>query len=155
MKLIPLTKGMFAKVDDADFDKVNCCKWGAQRGKRTWYAQRNSQIYKLYLMHRLILEITDSSISVDHINGDGTDNQRSNLRIVTNTQNQHNARKRLGCTSVYKGVSSAIANGYQWSAKIRIEKRLDHIGYFANEADAAQAYNNRAFLQFGEYARLN
>ena len=91
---------------------------------------------------------------VDHWNGDGLDNRRRNLRAATPSQNQHNRRKRLGCSSRFKGVHWHKRHG-KWAAKIRIDGRQLHLGYFPVERDAAAAYNLAANQEFGEFALTN
>jgi len=97
MKLIKLTRGLLAKVDDIDFEKLNQYNWCADKPKRryVWYARRKSS-KKHILMHRVILGLTDAKILVDHINMDGLDNRRCNLRIVSRSQSQKNTRPQRG-----------------------------------------------------------
>lgn len=103
-------------------------------------------------MHRLILSAGEGDI-VDHINGDGLDNRRSNLRIVTTQQNAFN-QKHHGGSSRHKGVSYRSDTG-TWRAYITMDGVRRYLGNFASEDDAALAYNNEAARLFGEYAKLN
>jgi hypothetical protein len=105
-------------------------------------------------MHRQLLGLTDPSEQVDHRNHDGLDNRRENLRPCTNQQNQHNQRKRAGCTSRYKGVHWDFRNG-SWRAAIKAEGRTIHLGRFQDEDDAARAYDDAARRLFGEFALTN
>jgi len=104
-------------------------------------------------MHRLLLG-TLPGLEPDHINGDGCDNRRCNLRFCTHSQNIMNKRKRLGCSSIYKGVSWRKARR-KWAAYIRVDGRLKHLGYFGDESEAARAYDKEARKHFKEFAKPN
>lgn len=96
-----------------------------------------------------------SNLFVDHINGDGLDNRKENLRSCTNTENQRNQKKVRGI-SKYKGVSLL---GGKWRASIRYKegraRRRIRIGPFDSEICAAMAYDNAAIKYHGEFASLN
>lgn len=176
MKLIKLTQGKFAQVDDSDYDFLNQWKWYAQKSDRdsTFYAKRNKQIgkkRKTECMHRLILGIEDSKILGDHKDGNGLNNQRSNLRIVNKYQNARNRTSVKNSSSKYLGVTfhknrrvkyitkdgtikeSISKEG--WNAIIRIDGKNKHLGSFKNETEAAIVYNKVASKLFGEFANLN
>lgn len=120
-------------------------------GGRTSYAQsRAARIAGVTLLHKAIFP----NVMVDHVNGHGMDNRRENLRPVTQTQNNANSRKRNDTSSAYKGVCWKY-DKRKWKAYIFADGRQRHIGYFANEADAARAYDMAAIRTFGEYARPN
>jgi hypothetical protein len=105
-------------------------------------------------LHRLLLN-APPELQVDHINGDGLDNRRSNLRLATGSQNQGNSRKRRdGVTSQYRGVSWNKRAG-KWQALLRREGKLQYLGYFSDEEAAARAYDAAALEQWGSFARLN
>lgn len=147
------TRGFVAIVDIDDYELVSQYKWCAQKNYRTFYAQRNVKLdsgYTTQYMHTLITGFPH----VDHINGNGLDNRKENLRETNNTLNRANSRKRLGCTSKYKGVNWYAATG-KWRAQININHRAIHLGYFFNEEDAAKAYDRKALELFGEHAKLN
>src|SRR3990167_622 len=123
MRLIPLTQGKFALVDDEDFEFINQFRWSAEknRGKKTWYARTNSKTAKgkretCLRMHRLILKLEkgDKKI-VDHRDGNGLNNQRTNLRLASTFQSMANRGIRKDSKSGFKGVS-LIANG-KWQAE--------------------------------------
>lgn len=141
-KKITLTQGKVAIVDDDDFDWLNQFKWFAKKECGIWYACRNGsrkiEPRPYYRMHRYILSAKDEDV-IDHINGNGLDNRKCNIRIVTpreNSQNRHHSR-----TSKYPGVCwHYIAN--RWLAQIRIKDKMKFLGYFENELDAAKAYKN-------------
>jgi hypothetical protein len=90
----------------------------------------------------------------DHINHNGLDNRRANLRLCTPQQNSFNQRPRRNSTSIYKGVSwnSEVR---KWKAEIKHNGRTISIGYFEKEQDAAIAYDDYAAELFGEFAWLN
>lgn len=153
MKKIPLSRGKAALVDDADYDWLNQWKWTYCARKNTGYAYRNvyanSQYVERIYMHRAILMPLED-METDHINGDGLDNRRSNLRSCTHTQNVGNSRKQEGMTSQYKGVCWDRSYGY-WMGQIGGK----HLGSFESEEEAAIAYNQAARKRYGAYARLN
>lgn len=158
MKLIQLSKGQVASVDDGDFEELSKYNWYAMwcRNSKKFYAARNTSTSKKHtiLMHRQILELTDSRVQVDHTDGSGLNNQRYNLRIVTNQQNQFNQKRQLNSSSKYKGVTWR-EDMNKWVARIKINKRTKHLGCFIREIDAAITYNKAAKEFFGEFALLN
>lgn len=154
MKQIVLTQGKFSLIDDEDFERINKYKWYAAKGNNTFYAQRyDHEEGKLIKMHRYILNINGKNV-VDHINGNGLDNQKSNIRICTNAQNSANRRVSKNSYSKYLGVCFEFNRG-KWRARITTDKIKKHIGYFKTEENAATAYNIYAEKYHGEYANLN
>lgn len=113
---------------------------------------------KTYLAHRMAyLYMTGESPPelIDHVNGVKSDNRWANLRAVTHQQNCRNQHKlRENKTSSYKGVSWDADRGL-WYAYITHNKKMNNLGRFTKEANAAQAYNFAAYKLFGEYARVN
>lgn len=157
MKTIQLTNGQTAIVDDEDFAALSRFNWFAKRDKHTWYAARTSSRLdgprKTLRMHREILGTRDPAALVDHKDGDGLNNVRSNLRIATPLQNARNVlrstrMKRGAC----KGVQD-VPSGFV--ARIRINKRLVYLGTFSTEQLASAAYNSAALRHFGEFAAVN
>ncbi len=156
MKEIPLTKGYVALVDDEDFDLVSRFTWHAREDHRTVYAgTRMPKDGRLVFMrmHRLILN-APSDMQVDHINHNGLDNTRANLRVCTHAQNQHNLSFKSNNSSGYKGVDWK-KDKRKWRAKISLGGNPKHIGYFACPIEAAQAYDRKALELFGDFAALN
>lgn len=159
MKLIPLTQGKFAKVDDADFDWLNKWKWCAIKNAcGNWYAARSTPRdpvtykQKFITMHRQIMGFPVGQ--VDHWDCDGLNNQRDNLRRANQTQQNHNRRKYHGKTSQYKGVTWRKNRGF-WIASIRVDGVFVYLGSSHIEIEAARMYDAAAKKYFGEFARLN
>jgi len=165
MKEIKLTRNMVALVDDEDFDFLNQWKWQAGKSKEsvTYYASRTERGNELQKpvsikMHRLIMKTPDN-MEVDHIDHNGLNNQKSNLRNCTHSQNHMN--KRPHGRSKYLGVSWA-SDRNKWI--VYIQRRVKGSPYeriqlyreqFDSEIDAALAYNKKASELFGEFAHLN
>lgn len=156
MKKIPLTKGLVALVDDEDFEFLSSHAWfAALNGHGGYYAARNAKTdrgWRLLRMHRVLL-CAQSGECVDHINGDGLDNRRHNLRLATKAQNSANMRNTKGGTSRFKGVSAN--HGGKWRAQIRVPGRKIWLGLHETEMRAAMAYDEAAKRLHGEFACLN
>lgn len=157
MKEIELTKGKIALVDDADFEWLNQWSWGATRARtgRTHYAQRTvfvNERPKTVIMHRLIMN-AEKGTEVDHIDRNGLNNQRLNLRLATRSQNMANQRKQEG-SSIFKGVTWTD-KGRCWVSRIRYLGHLYTLGRFKLEIDAARAYDGKARELFGEHCAVN
>ena len=143
MKEIKLTQGKIALVDDEDFEKISSRKWTLMKSKKTSYGYRKSprvkgQKRKTILMHHEILGCPPSGLMYDHKDGNGLNNQRENLRFVTNRQNSQNHRN-VSETSKYPGVSWHKYAG-KWRTSIRIGGKRKEIGHFKNELEAFRAY---------------
>lgn len=157
MKEIILTRELVALVDDGDYDFISQWKWYAHKTKNTFYAARS--FYKdskqwLVFMHRHLLKPNKETL-VDHIDGDGLNNQRVNLRLATHSQNISN--QRLGnknTSSIYKGVSWMKIKKV-WVAQIASNGKRYYLGQHRIEVDAAKAYNKMAIELHGEFANLN
>ena len=155
-KRIYLTQGKFTIVDDEDFQRLSRFKWHAQVRPYTSYAVREfSTGYgrrrrKLIPLHRFILDAPDG-IQVDHINGNGLDNRRVNLRLCTAQQNCANNR-RVYSKSGYKGV---YWNQCVWQARLNHNGKLLYFGSYKSPIDAARAYDKAATEIFGSFARTN
>jgi hypothetical protein len=150
MKIIPLTKGKAAFVDNKDFELVSSHKWKAVKRGYTYYAESTSAGPS---MHRLIMDAKRGQL-IDHKNGNGLDNRRRNLRFATQAQNVQNGRAHRDSTSKYRGVCWDLGRR-KWSAQICFNHKKTKIGFFDNEIEAAKAYDLKAKELFGEFARLN
>lgn len=159
---IPLTRGKVARVDPADYEYLSQFNWQAIRpwkkkaGTEVWYARRavGPRSAGKVMMH---LEIAGASrgVTVDHRDGDGLNNCRSNLRVATPAQQNANfVHKRAGTTSRFKGVSWYKAYG-RWRAQIQVDGRNRALGYFDDEEEAARAYDAAAKEAFKDFASTN
>lgn len=152
MKLIPLTQGKFAKVDDADFEWLGLFNWTARRHDNLWYAITNvlgeGGTRKTGVgMHKLILTQVKR---IDHRDGDGLNNQRGNLRAATGSQNIINSRKSKRNTSGFRGVCK-FKDRRGWVA----QAAGNYLGVFETAERAAKVYDAFVANKFGEFARLN
>jgi len=155
MREISLTQGKVTLVDDEDHQWLNRWKWYAHNSHGHWYAEsRVNFTRQILLMHRLILGAKHGE-DCDHINGDGLDNRRANLRICTPSQNAaNNCVRCTPKTSKFKGVSWETRKR-RWRACIQADDKQVHLGYFSDELRAAEAYDCAARKSFGIYAQLN
>ncbi len=153
MKEIPLTQGYVALVDDEDYAYLSQFKWNAKKSPRSIYAKRKINNRDVTL-HRFILGISDPSIKIDHWDGDGLNNQRHNLRVANDQQNQRNRRLNLNSTSGFKGVTWR-KDLKKWNAALEIKTKRLHLGYFDCPLEAACAYDMAAIKHFGEFAHCN
>jgi len=156
MKQIPLTQGKFALVDDEDFERVNQFKWQAHCERSIWYTLRSlprREGKRLVMrLHRLILN-APPNMQVDHINGNGLDNRKENLRLCTHSQNNWNRIKKRG-SSKFKGVHWHKV-GKQWSSQICYNRKKIYLGLFQDPATAAKVYDDAAKKYFGVFAKTN
>jgi len=165
--IIQLSQGKHTVVDEIDSD-LAIVKWctvkKGSESNRLWYATRherneNNKRINVFI-HRLILErIIKRKLTqyeeTDHINHDGLDNRRCNIRIATTSENHRNTRKpSIQKTSKYRGVSLCKTSN-KWRALIYIQRKKISIGNFINEIDAAIAYDNAARKIHGEYCSTN
>lgn len=155
---IPLTKGFSAIVDEEDYHWLSEWKWQAMVSNKKVYALRSNIVDGRNvgcLMHRAIMGLTDRAIQVDHENGNGLDNRRSNLRIATVAENNQNVSKCRG-GSRYLGVCFDKGNPSKpWKAYVSLNKKKTHVGYFVTEVEAAQARDAAAVQHHGVFASLN
>ena len=157
---VPLTQGLYAKVDPADYHELARHKWHATRARHTWYAQRkvwdaDARKEVTIKMHRVILPVPVGHV-VDHINRNGLDNCRANLRPATRAQNACN-RLRAGRKSKYskhRGVTWHKGM-QQWFARIGVQGKTLPLGYYDDADEAARAYDAAARMHHGEFAVLN
>jgi len=152
MRTISLTQGRVALVDDEDYERLLKFKW--------YYSRKDNGVRcgGSTLMSHEVLQIDKGM--VDHKEGNGLDNQKSNLRSCTYSQNNRNRKKtKKKTSSKYKGVHFENRNK-KWCAQIRFlgvlgQSVCSHLGYFLIEELAAEAYDEAARYQSGEFATLN
>ncbi len=154
VKEIQLTQRKVTIVDDDDFYRVRGYRWCVDsKGYAVSYVDK-----KNVRLHRFILGVKDPKILIDHINGDGLDNRKANLRVATASQNHANAGKRKHNTSGFKGVHFTKRRAHlsaPWAAYLGALKKTRFLGYFETAILAAQAYDIAANSYYGEFARLN
>jgi len=145
---------MVAVVDRQDKERVLSKIWHGQSSGYSTYAI-SSSCGELIGMHRFVLGITSDAPMVDHRNGDGLDNRRSNLRLCTASQNMMNRRKLdASASSKFKGVWLDAKSG-KWVAQIGRDGDRIRLGTFDDEIRAALQYDRAARLMFGSFARTN
>jgi hypothetical protein len=151
-KVISLTQGKVALVDDDVFPILNQYKWHFSQGYASRMTRHNGKRLVIKMHHEILPARTD--IDVDHVNGNTLDNRRANLRYATRSQNNANRHARSKGTSPYKGVCWRPIPK-RWKAYIKKDRRQIHLGYFSTQEAAARAYNDAALRLFGAFARLN
>lgn len=149
---IPLTQGKYAIVDDADYPLVSQFRWCAlkRRHGRYYYAVRGNN-GQYTPMHRLIVDAHDGE-DVDHINGDGLDNRRCNLRKCTQAENSWNSRVNSRNTTGFRGV---CPDAGKFKAYISCNGKRFWLGYHATPEEAAHVRDLAAIELHGEFARVN
>lgn len=153
---VPLQPGLVALIDDLDAARVLAYEWVAWTNggsniyvrRRGWGKDPATRVY----LHRFVLG-APAGMPVDHVNGNGLDNRRCNLRLATPSQNVGNQFKRRG-TSRFKGVYWHVARG-NWLAQMRNPPQNQYLGSFDSEDDAARAYDAAAVAKWGEFSRPN
>ncbi len=159
MKEIPLTRGMVALVDDEDYEEMQLYRWHAIRSRHTWYAAtsiRNEVTgkYADVRMHHMVIPQLPPGRTIDHVNGNGLDNQKRNLRSATPTQQARNASVPSNNACGFKGVYFEKRRKV-WHARIKVNGRSRFLGSFSSAEEAALAYDEEARAEFGEFARPN
>ena len=153
---VPLTKGREAVIDACDVGLVSQFNWHLVNVRGQYpYAMRVEKINgkrARVFMHRAIAAKTDD-LFIDHIDGNGLNNRRSNLRQATPRENSQNQRAPISNTSGQKGVCWNKRRG-KWQAQIRVDRKLVYLGLFARKEDAAAAYDAAAVQHFGKFANL-
>lgn len=143
---VPLTGGKVAIIDAADVPLVRQFTWGCARRNKAIYAASNEAGY----LHRWIMNAPPDR-EVDHIDGDGLNNRRSNLRLATRAENMRNTGPFSGR---FKGVHFDKQTG-RWRAQIKHNGRRFSLGRYGTEVEAALAYNSAALQLHGEFAYIN
>lgn len=147
-QLITLTQGYFAIVDDEDFDFINSIKW---HYRNEGYAATTAA-GKNITMHRFLLDAKPGEC-VDHLNRNGLDNRRCNIRIATYSQNQWNRGLACNNTTGFKGVCTTH-NG-RFRAHLKVNRKDYHLGTFATAEEAACLYDVAVVEYHGAFAVTN
>jgi len=148
---VPLTQGFQAIIDKDDVGLVSNHNWCVLQTKKSIYACRKANGTTVFL-HRVILD-APSGHSVDHIDGDGLNNRRANLRLATRAENNRNRKIGSDNSSGLKGVSFH-KHAKKWQAQIRIEGKQVHLGYFREPAEAHKAYSEASLKHHGDFGRV-
>ena len=152
---IKLKDGTEILIDDEDYELVSQYKWHKVKYQTRYYIQTHVYILgkrNTTLLHRVIMKAKKGQ-QVDHINHNGFDNRKENLRFCSYKQNQQNRKQNYG-KSPYKG--EAWNSKYnKWKAHIGVDNKQIFLGYFGSEIEAAQEYDKKAEELFGEFAYLN
>jgi hypothetical protein len=155
-KEIKLTQNKVALVSDEDYERLSQWKWCTCKCIRGIYAVRTIRLpsgkHRLEGMHRVIMNAPEG-MEVDHIDHDGLNNQRSNLRVATRSQNAANIVANRG-VSKFRGVTFLKRNG-KWRSAIRVNGKYIYLGSYKAETDAAHAYDTAAREYHREFAQLN
>lgn len=161
MKLIELTRGEYAIVDNRDYERLNQFFWRACRDERGNIKNVQRQVMfegkkKAVLMHHEIIGHPLPGLEVDHKNRNPLDNRRRNLRFCTSQLNKANSKKRSTNTSGFKGVSFAKKGVTKpWIVRIQVGARIISGGCFATREDAARRYDQLARQFHGSFAYQN
>jgi hypothetical protein len=150
------TNGYQFIISEQDVEFVDSRSWFAQGRPGFMYVATTTKEngkYKIKYLHRLLFNLTDRKVFIDHINHNTLDNTRQNLRLSNNRLNQVNRYKKPNCASKYIGVSKTKNN--TWVARIRHNKKRIDIGIFKTEEAAALAYNEMSLKINGDHAVLN
>lgn len=165
---IAISRGLFAVLDSRDSD-LAAYRWQSRRPSTTSsvYAQRSEgrkpnrrsvHLHRVVLARKLGRELLPTELA-DHVNGDGLDNRRANLRLATRQQNNRNRRPARGSSSRFLGVTWNKSKR-RWCAQITHRSSADgrrniYLGAFKSEEEAARAYDAAAFRLSGEFANQN
>lgn len=148
---ITLTRGYVALVDDVDFEAVVALgPWHVSGSGLVRYARHSFTPQRQILLHTFLT----GWAMVDHVNGEGLDNRRANLRAATRQQNSANSRLRRDNPTGFRGVAPR-QGGRFWIAVIGGPSTREYLGFFDSKEEAARAYDRAALVRFGEFARLN
>jgi len=157
VKKIKLTRGKFALVDNRDYDYLMQWNWYSHHGHcaNLWYARtdRFEENRHRVFMHAIVAECMGLNEQVDHIDTDGLNNQRSNLRLA-NGHNNRNRKLSVNNKSGYKGVCWRTDRGH-WTVTIVVDNRTIYVGSTHDKKEAARMYNVAAVKYHGEFANLN
>jgi hypothetical protein len=159
-KEIPLARGFVALIDAQDYELVSQYIWRTLKasGESTCYAvgRKKGTSGKTVYMHRIILGNVPHGVYVDHINRNGLDNRRANLRLATTSQNAFNRGPNKNNTTGYKRVTICKdKRRKRYQASIKVDGKTFTLGRFATAEEAARVYDEAAKRYRGDFAHLN
>ena len=156
MRLIPLTCGQQAMVDDDDYERITQHRWQAvlspRKTRADVYYAVTSLNKKSVSMHKFIIGSVANGFQIDHKDCNPLNNQKANLRLATASQQGANRRVISGLG--FKGVARG-SNHYPYYSYICVQGQSIFLGRFVSAEAAARAYDAAAIKYFGEFARLN
>lgn len=159
MRIIELTQSRHALVSNSDYQYLSQWTWCCQRIGKTFYAarvERQNGRRRYVYMHRVVADRAGRlGARVDHFDGDGLNNQRSNLRSATHQQNLWNRGKNRNNSTGFKGVYPCKSQNNPFYAQIVVDGKNHYLGCYQSKRQAALAYNEAARQHFGRYANLN
>jgi len=152
VKKIELSRGLVALIDDEDYPAISQFKWTASARNYAYRVTQDSGKQSYHALHREIMGLqSGDSREVDHIDGDGLNNQRANLRICSHAENTLNRRMSKRNTSGFKGVTWSKCNR-RWQAQIMIGGKQKWLGLYDSPEIAHAAYKAAADALHGEFA---
>ncbi len=153
MKTIPLTQGKVALVDDEDYEKVSQYKWRYDDGyAKTGHSSNNN----MWRMHELIKGVPPMGFIWEHKDLNGINNQKTNLRLATRSQNGANRAPSKNNTTGFKVLKRLEYRGrVTWQVRIGVQGKSITVGTYESKERAARAYDEAALKHFGEFAKLN
>lgn len=157
MLAIALTPDHNAIIDDEDYDLISKYEWSlwtSGRAKNMFYARCTTERGQSISMHRIILGVS-VNVAIDHINHNGLDNRRANLRITNQQKNSWNSKPHNDGVTRYKGIFNQGRNNGKWYSKVTYRGQRYYLGSFNSQEEAALAYDNKVLELFGEFAYLN
>jgi hypothetical protein len=156
MKKIKLTQNKYALVDDDDYEVLNKLKWHtAKYAGGIFYAQRSEKVngkFRYYPMTRKIMGTSPKGKIVDHIDGDGLNNQRKNLRFASVSQNGMNRKDNCNNVSGFRGVTYN-KNAKKWQAQTMSRGKPVYLGLYKNILEASRAYQKFSKERYKKYKR--
>lgn len=149
-RAIPVSETKHMIVDAEDYDSLITKEWHCD--ERGYCGVSSSKGRKL--VHRILMNVTDKSTTIDHKDRNPLNNRKSNLRLSSYAQNLYNKGPWSKSSSKYKGVWFCKSSG-KWASELRCDGKRIYVGRFTNEEDAARAFDKLAIKHQGEFAYLN
>lgn len=147
---LALTRGYITHIDKQDRDRISMHSWYAAEVSPGRIVAQAHIKGKTTLLHRFLLDIIESKIEVDHIDGNPLNNARNNLRVCTHIENSQNRKKSANNSSGYAGVGFIPSRG-KWRARITFNKKEIYLGYFDTKEQAAEVRKTVARSYRGEF----